>query len=207
MPFSTKEKKAAYQKSEKYRAVKKAFREKHKESIAAYNKAYQQEYRNRPGVKQAAIDRARKYRKENPLRVRAALRKCKAERYKSDKNYRIAESLRARLNNCLRGKVKKSSAVRDLGCTLNEFVARIESMFQPGMSWENWGSGPGSWQLDHIFPLAWVNLEDATEQRAACHHRNLQPLWFEDNASKGDGISAIAQNLFIELKEVVSSQG
>ena len=87
---------------------------------------------------------------------------------------------------------------------MEDFKAYMESLFQPGMSWSNWGRGPGNWQIDHIFPLSAVNLADAIEQRAACHWRNLQPLWFEDNMAKGDIVSAKAQHLFVMLKECVA---
>lgn len=201
---STPERRREIQKTPEYKAKKKAYRDRNKEAIAIYNAEYQKAYKERPGVKEAARERAAAYRKNNPDKVRAAFRSYKNKRYTADECYRISECLRARLNNLLRGKVKKSSAVKDLGCSVKELRSHIESLFQPGMSWENYGSGPGKWQIDHIFPLAWVNAEDPCEQLAACNWRNLQPLWFEDNMAKGDTLSAKAQHLFLMLKECVS---
>ena len=201
---STPERRRELQNTPEFKAKKKAYREANKEAIAKYNLEYQSDYRNRPGVRERALKRATDYRKNNPERVAASLKRCKQRRYATDSCYRISESLRARLNNLLRGKVKKSSAIRDLGCSVEDFKAYMESLFQPGMSWSNWGRGPGNWQIDHIFPLSAVNLADAIEQRAACHWRNLQPLWFEDNMAKGDIVSAKAQHLFVMLKECVA---
>jgi hypothetical protein len=60
----------------------------------------------------------------------------------------------------------------------------LESKFQPGMSWDNWGRT--GWHIDHIKPLALFNLSDRKQFLEACHYTNLQPLWAKDNLSKGD---------------------
>ncbi len=52
------------------------------------------------------------------------------------------------------------------------------------MTWENWGSGSGTWQIDHIRPLARFNLTDREQVLQACHHTNLQPLWFDEHVAK-----------------------
>jgi hypothetical protein len=64
------------------------------------------------------------------------------------------------------------------------------------MSWENWGSGSGKWQIDHIFPLAKADLTQRVQLLACCNWQNLQPLWFEDNVRKGDAVTPEAQQLF-----------
>lgn len=203
MPWS-KEKSDQYRQTDEYKAKKKAYRERNKEAIAQYNQSYHAAYSQKPGVREAARARAAEYRKTKPERAAAALKRCKQNRYANDKCYRISENLRARLHNCLRGKVKRSSAVKDLGCSVEDFKAYMESLFSTGMSWSNWGCGPGNWQIDHIFPLSAVNLAESIEQRAACHWRNHQPLWFEDNIQKGDSVSAKAQHLFNMIKEAVA---
>lgn len=105
----------------------------------------------------------------------------KRERMERDPVFRLACHLRARLANAVRGRWKGSSAVRDLGCSLDEFVRYIQARFAPGMSWENYGA----WHLDHIQPLASFDLTDRTQCAAACHYSNLQPLWAADNVRKG----------------------
>lgn len=101
-------------------------------------------------------------------------------------NVRISVKLRQRLNKAIRGQYKAGSAVADLGCPIEEFKQYIESLFQPGMTWENWGKVPGKWQLDHKEPLASFDLTDRTQLLKACHYTNLQPLWYKDNLYKGD---------------------
>ncbi len=76
---------------------------------------------------------------------------------------------------------KIGSAVRDLGCSVSELMAHLEIKFQPGMTWENWGS----WHIDHIKPLASFDLTNREQFLIACHYTNLQPLWASDNLAKG----------------------
>lgn len=94
-------------------------------------------------------------------------------------------SLRSRLHGALRGNHKAGSAVADLGCSIAYFKSYLESQFKPGMSWDNRGIGKGKWHIDHIMPLAAFNLEDRQHFVLAVHYGNLQPLWFEENMSKG----------------------
>ncbi len=86
---------------------------------------------------------------------------------------RMATALRIRINGIFRGKIRTGSAVRDLGCTITEFVAHIEALFIEGMTRENYGA---AWELDHKIPLSSFNLRDPEQFRAACHYSNIQPL-------------------------------
>lgn len=106
------------------------------------------------------------------------------EREKIDVNFMISRKLRNRLYQAIKNNYKLGSAVRDLGCSIEELKQHIESKFQESMSWENYGK----WHIDHITPLASFNLENREELLKACHYTNLQPLWAEDNLSKGDKV-------------------
>lgn len=96
-------------------------------------------------------------------------------------NRRIADNLRNRLNMALKNNQKVGSAVRDLGCSVDEFKTYLESKFLPKMTWDNYGK----WHIDHIRPLSSFNLSDKEELLKACHYTNLQPLWAKDNLIKG----------------------
>lgn len=90
------------------------------------------------------------------------------------------------------GNTKKGSAVRDLGCSVEELRAHLEALFQPGMTWDNYGRGPKDnpralyFEIDHIIPLASFDLTDREQFLKACHYTNLQPLWHHQNRAKGD---------------------
>ena len=99
--------------------------------------------------------------------------------------------MRIRMNQFIKGHTKSVSAVRDLGCNREDFMQYLEARFYPhpitgeAMSWENYGQ----WHLDHIYPLAKVDPENIDRIKSAFHYTNLQPLWAEDNWSKGDKLA------------------
>lgn len=104
-------------------------------------------------------------------------------RSKIDECFRLSRNLRSRLNKALHGNYKSGSAVKDLGCSIEELKKHLESKFQEGMSWDNYGLR--GWHVDHIQSLITFNLSDPEELKKACYYTNLQPLWAEDNLSKG----------------------
>jgi hypothetical protein len=75
---------------------------------------------------------------------------------------------------------KKSKTNDILGCSFEEFKTYIESQFQEGMSWEN----QGEWHLDHKTPISWAKTEKQVYELN--HYTNFQPLWAENNLSKGN---------------------
>ena len=105
-------------------------------------------------------------------------------RRENDIQYKISISLRSRLWSALKGNYKNGSAVKDLGCSIDELKIYLESKFTNGMNWDNYGE----WHIDHKRPLASFDLTDRQQLLEACHYTNLQPLWAEDNLSKSDKI-------------------
>jgi hypothetical protein len=86
----------------------------------------------------------------------------------------------------VRSDQKAGSAVRDLGCTIEQFRRYIESLWLPGMTWETYGRN--GWHFDHIVPLSSFDLTDPEQFKKACHYTNLQPLWAADNIRKSNKI-------------------
>ena len=104
--------------------------------------------------------------------------------YHSLLNVRMARNLRRRLHHALKGEYKAGSAVRDLGCSIDQLKRHLEEQFSLGMNWDNWGVGSGKWNIDHIKPLSSFNLSDNGCVVRACNYKNLRPLWSEDNAGR-----------------------
>jgi hypothetical protein len=127
---------------------------------------------------------ARQARPSNKEYMRKYLKEYKIQRMQTDINFRLCVLLRSRLNSILKGKAKAGSAIKDLGCSLEYLKRHLESLFQPGMTWEN----KGKWHIDHIIPLSLFDLEDRNQLLKACHYTNLQPLWARDNISKGNRV-------------------
>jgi len=69
-----------------------------------------------------------------------------------------------------------------LCCTPGELKAHLESKFQPGMDWDNYGFY--GWHIDHKIPCAAFDLTKEDEAKKCFHFTNLQPLWAKDNNFK-----------------------
>lgn len=113
---------------------------------------------------------------------REKFNKYRKNKVETDINFKLSIRLRQRINDALNNNVKVGSAVKDLGCTLGELRIYLESKFQPGMNWDNYGYY--GWHIDHIIPLSNFDLTDRSEFLKACHYTNLQPMWMEDNLVK-----------------------
>lgn len=157
-----------------YNAVKKA-------EISVQKASYYAKNRDKK-IKEVKI-----YRIKNPDKVRARINKRYKIRIKQDINFRLSMGLRARLNAAIKANVKKGSAVRDLGCSIEYLKQYLEAKFQPGMSWENYGIR--GWHIDHIIPLSSFNLQNREELLKACHYSNLQPLWAIENIKKSNKVA------------------
>jgi hypothetical protein len=104
----------------------------------------------------------------------------------SDPTYRVRRLLRIRLNTAAKRGYRSGSAIRDLGCTIEELKLHLESKFQPGMTWDNYGKY--GWHIDHVVPLSSFDLTDPEQLQKACHYTNLQPLWAKDNLTKSNKV-------------------
>lgn len=123
---------------------------------------------------------------KNKFRLNTAEKEKKKIRRKKDPQMRIKESLRARLGHAVRGRIKAGSAIKDLGCTVEELRLHLESQFRDGMDWNNYGNKSGMWSIDHILPISKFDLTDRNQFLKVCHYTNLQPLWVEENLLKGN---------------------
>ena len=107
-------------------------------------------------------------------------------RYTEDILFKLKRRLRIRIYNALKNNQKSGSAIKDLGCTIEELKKHLEAQFQPGMSWDNWTTD--GWHIDHIKPISSFDITNSEELLNACHYTNLQPLWAKDNLRKSDKI-------------------
>lgn len=114
-------------------------------------------------------------------------RQWSANARRTDINLRLRVSLRGRFRMAFQnssGK-KTDSVLKLLGCSIPDFRIYIESKFDVGMSWENYGRGHDKWHLDHIVPCAIFDLTNPEHQSRCFHFSNYQPLWEPQNLSKG----------------------
>lgn len=104
-------------------------------------------------------------------------------RFNANLNFKLAHNLRSRMGKAIKRGLKPGSAVKDLGCTIEELKLWLESKWLPGMTWEN--NTRDGWHVDHIIPLSLFDLTDPEQFKKAAHYTNLQPLWCANNISKG----------------------
>jgi len=141
--------------------------EKRKAAALLYNKTHQAQ--------------AVRYRREYSRRPERIARKKEWEQqYLKQPQPRLRSLHRARLRSFF---TRRSNGIHVMvGCDIAEFCAHLESQFQIGMTWENYGRN--GWELDHITPLCLFDLSDPVQFQAAFHFTNVQPLWKSDNMKK-----------------------
>lgn len=71
-----------------------------------------------------------------------------------------------------------------VGYTVHDLMRHLESLFLPGMTWENSGR---EWHIDHIRPRSSFTYSEPTDPEflKCWAMANLQPLWKIDNLRKG----------------------
>lgn len=123
----------------------------------------------------------REWAAKNKDKVAAYARKSRL----SSLHSKLMSNLRGRINYALHQEslTRKSSTPTLLGCSIEKLKAHLESKFQPGMSWDNYGRGLGCWHIDHIRPCALFDLSNPKEQLECFNYKNLRPLWAKDNLS------------------------
>ena len=164
-------------------------KEVYKRSGKKYREAHKEETREKDK------ERARIYREANRDKTRAASRKWAREnwehikarkkiRWNTEPEVRLRSNISRRIRDGLSGRRKLANTKTLLGCSIEELRIYLETKFQPGMSWENYGYH--GWHIDHIRPVSSFDLLDEEQQRVCFHYTNLQPLWAEENMQKGD---------------------
>jgi hypothetical protein len=168
---------------------------KNKEKNKEYNKKYKKKYYedNKEEIKEKRKvyyknnkDKFIAYYNENKKRIDYNHFIYKKNRYNTDMSYRILHNSRNRINKVLNGNSKSKTTENLLGCSVEYFKKHLESLFTPGMTWENYGYH--GWHIDHILPCSAFELKNSEEQEICFHYTNMQPLWKNDNLIKKDKI-------------------
>lgn len=171
----------------------KQYYQENKSEILAYNKQYDSSNSDKVRKRRKAyradnLDHISTYMRQYYQDNKGVLHAKEADRKREYPQIRLASNLRSRLRSALRRSSKAGSAVKDLGCSISQFQEHLSSKFQSGMSWDNYGAYRGGWTIDHIIPLDAFDLSDRQHVVLSCHYLNLQPMWYEENISKGNKI-------------------
>lgn len=99
---------------------------------------------------------------------------------------RVARNFGNRMRDALnRTGVRKTKKWEELvGYTVEDLKKYLESQFQPGMTWDNYGKN--GWNIDHIQPIHTFNIkkENDEEFQECWSLENLRPLWQEENMKR-----------------------
>ena len=167
----------------------KKYRENHRMELREQGKIYHKKHR------ETILKRHKVWKELNKIKVaeymkqwhqknRDRVQKLQKKNRKENINVRLALNLRHRIWGALKYNYKSISTLKLLGCSLDLLRLHLQSKFQPGMSFSNYGK----WHIDHIIPCASFDLSKKNEQAKCFHYTNLQPLWAEDNFKKSDKI-------------------
>jgi hypothetical protein len=172
--------------ADKLKTYAKEYYEENKETILKDTQQYKRDFYH------THKEQDREYRRVNKEKIKLRKRKY-WENHRDEINEKrrryLDENLSAKIASRVRTRVwiaiknKNLSLPEYLGCSIEELKSHLESLFTPGMSWENYGKY--GWHIDHIVPISIFDLTNPEELRKACHYTNLQPLWWRDNIIKG----------------------
>lgn len=134
-------------------------------------------YQNDPTHRSTVISRAVAYEKQ---------------RLYKDTEFRLQHNLRSNFRKFLRNGIKTKRVVELLKCSWDELCQHLQKQFKPNMTFENYGS----WHVDHIIPCKAFSTD---EQHYCWWYMNLQPLWKEENFSKGGSYNEEDKQKLIQL--------
>jgi hypothetical protein len=171
----------------------KTYREENHDELTRNNRNYYEENKEDYAIKSKVYRKLKEkelkitkkiYEEKNRKELQAYRRKYWRERKKKEPLLKLKLSVRGRLSKILKAKgfKKDKRSVELLGCTWNDFMVEVESNWQPGMTWDNYGCKMDQWCLDHTIPLALAQTIE--EVNKLSHHSNVKPMWSIYNAMK-----------------------
>jgi hypothetical protein len=141
------------------------------------------EYRNKN--KEIVKERKKNYYLNNKEKIREYKRKWEDKRRNDGTLFKLKQLVRHRIGMFMKiNNMKKTNKTFDIvGCSPEFLKEHLEKQFKEGMTWEKMGK---EIHIDHIIPLSSAKTEEDIYK--LCHYTNLQPLWAQENLSKGNRI-------------------
>ncbi len=170
-------------KLEQYRKQRRKWYAQQSQAYKDKRQEYQKEWGKTERGKQSNYLKVKKWASKNIDKVRATRRRS-YYRYRTNSEFKLNRLGRA-IYKSLGRKKAGYHWEKIVGYTLEDLKRHLESLFQPGMTWENYGFW--GWHIDHIKPVCSFNYQDFNDsQFQECWGlNNLRPLWAKDNLRKG----------------------
>lgn len=157
----------------------------YKESVNELGRKYYHKTKDNISDDAKEKDRIRslKYYYENKKEVNRKKVLRDKEKMKINPLFKLSHNIRTLIRRSLQNQfTEKSKRTQEiLGCTYEEFKIYLENQFDENMNWDNQGS---YWHMDHIKPISLA--ASRSEVYELNHYTNFQPLYWEDNLSKGN---------------------
>jgi len=101
-------------------------------------------------------------------------------------NFRINVVMCVSMKRLSRNHKNKKPWSEIVGYTLEDLKKHLENLFQPGMTWENYGKG--GWVIDHKIPVSAFNYTKPEHEdfKRCWALSNLQPMWEKENGLKSN---------------------
>jgi hypothetical protein len=152
------------------------------------------------------------YKRNNRERTNEIIAKWKRENYASMKTdptrklefaeHKLKTNTSRRIREIL-GQKKSKRCHTYVGCSLDKLRIILETQLQDGMSWDNYGENVDggksrAWHIDHKVPCNAFDFNNEIHKMACFHHKNLQPLWWDENIRKRDKVDKEIFNNYIK---------
>lgn len=152
-----------------------------KEEVKKYRKAYYSKNKERCKTQSREINKQRYLRVKDTEEFKSYRRKIANNQLTNPTN-RLHNNFRSAIHRSLNNKGGRTWESL-VGYTTEELKTHLESQFQAGMSWDNYGK----WHIDHITPIcSFGRVQAESEEFKTCWSlNNLRPLWAVENIQKG----------------------
>ena len=130
-------------------------------------------------MKAYELPEARETKKIYVRKRRRSMAREEKKRGNENANLCIAGNLSSTIHSALMGLHESKRTVELLGCSVENFKKYIETLFELGMSWDDYGLR--TWELRNIKPCAAFDLKDLKQQERCFNHKNVKPVWTNEH--------------------------
>lgn len=124
----------------------------------------------------------KKWRDNHKDEIRDYERERVRDKRQNDNAYNRRRQINAHITNALR--TGKDANIKNVNCSVDQLKKWLKFQFKDG-----WDFGANkTWNIDHVVPLSFFNLENEHEELLACHWSNVRPVDPDENRRKSDKI-------------------
>ena len=174
------------------KSYKNKYRKNNKKKINEYNKKYIQKKRLDQDFCNKENIQTRKYYINNKYKINKQRNIYQKNRRGIDMLFKLKQYISNNIKSNFKNNNKKLNGVwKILPYTPQQLKEQLESLFEPWMTWENYGKASlerKTWNIEHIIPQDSFDFFNETEIRKCWDLSNLRPYDAIENIKKGNKI-------------------